>query len=80
MAPYGITNHFSRIHIPGDPLGWDADFEQLMVRICAELMMAVNRAMTAKPDYLVMGMSSKRFGAVRMGPCNCKESSSYVPA
>lgn len=61
MAPYGVTNHFSRIHIPDDPLGSDADFEQLMVRIRAELMVAVDRAMTAKPDYLVMGMSSETF-------------------
>ncbi|MAI46393.1 MAG: arylmalonate decarboxylase [Hyphomicrobiaceae bacterium TMED74] len=61
MAPCGVTNHFSRIHIPDDPLGSDADFEQLMVRIRAELMVAVDRAMTAKPDYLVMGMSSETF-------------------
>ena len=61
MAPFGVTNHFSRIHIPDDPLGSDADFEQLMVRIRAELMVAVDRAMTAKPDYLIMGMSSETF-------------------
>ena len=35
MAPHGVTNHFSRIHIPDDPLGNDADFEELMVRIWA---------------------------------------------
>ena len=61
MAPHGVTNHFGRIHIPDDPLGSDADFEQLMVRIRAELMQAVDRAMTARPDYLVMGMSSETF-------------------
>ena len=33
MAPKGVTNHFSRIHIPDDPLRSDADFEELMVRI-----------------------------------------------
>ncbi|MGY9057144.1 MAG: arylmalonate decarboxylase, partial [Alphaproteobacteria bacterium] len=48
MAPHGATNHFSRIHIPDDPLGSDADFEILMVRIRAELMQAVDRAMTAR--------------------------------
>ncbi len=61
MAPYGVTNHFSRIHIPDDPLGSDADFEELMVRIRAELMQAVDRSMTARPDYLIMGMSSETF-------------------
>ncbi|MEM6495537.1 MAG: arylmalonate decarboxylase [Pseudomonadota bacterium] len=61
MAPHGVTNHFSRIHIPDDPLGSDADFEQLMVRIRAELMQSVDRAMIARPDYLVMGMSSETF-------------------
>ena len=61
MAPHGVTNHFSRIHIPDDPLGSDTDFEQLMVRIRAELMQAVDRAMTARPDYLIMGMSSETF-------------------
>ena len=61
MAPRGVTNHFSRIHIPDDPLSSDADFEQLMVRIRAELLQAVDRAMTARPDYLIMGMSSETF-------------------
>lgn len=32
-----------------------------MVRIRAELMQAVDRAMTARPDYLIMGMSSETF-------------------
>jgi maleate isomerase len=61
MAPHGVTNHFSRIHIPDDPLSSDADFEQLMFRIRAELLNAVDRAMTARPGYLVMGMSSETF-------------------
>ena len=29
MAPHGVTNHCSRIHIPDDPLGSDADFDEL---------------------------------------------------
>ncbi len=61
MAAHGVTNHFSRIHIPDDPLKSDADFEQLIVRIRAELLQAVDRAMTARPDYLIMGMSSETF-------------------
>ncbi len=61
MRPRGVTNHFSRIHIPDDPLGSDADFEILMERIRAELMQAVDRVMTARPAHLVMGMSSETF-------------------
>lgn len=61
MAPYGVTNHFGRIHIPDDPLGSDADFEALMVRIRGELMQAVDRVMTARPGAMIMGMSSETF-------------------
>ena len=61
MAPQGVTNHFSRIHIPDDPLGSDADFEALMVRIRGELMQAIDRVMTARPGAMVMGMSSETF-------------------
>ncbi len=61
MAPHGVTNHFGRIHIPDDPLGSDADFEALMVRIRGELMQAVDRVMTARPGAIVMGMSSETF-------------------
>ncbi|MEQ9124456.1 MAG: arylmalonate decarboxylase, partial [Alphaproteobacteria bacterium] len=61
MAPHGVTNHFGRIHIPDDPLGSDADFEALMVRIRGELMQAVDRVMTARPGAMIMGMSSETF-------------------
>ena len=61
MAPRGVTAHFSRIHIPDDPIGGDADFELLMERIRAELDYAVDRVMTCRPDAIVMGMSSETF-------------------
>ncbi len=61
MSPHGVTSHFSRIHIPDDPLGGDADFELLMERIRAELMSAVDRVTTARPGHVVMGMSSETF-------------------
>ena len=61
MSPHGVTSHFSRIHIPDDPLGGDDDFELLMERIRAELMQAVDRVMTARPNHVVMGMSSETF-------------------
>ena len=61
MRPYGVTNHFSRIHIPDDPVKSDEDFDQLMVNIRAELMSAVDRVMTCSPDRVIMGMSAETF-------------------
>lgn len=61
MRPAGITNHFSRIHIPNNPVKNDDDFNKLMDDIRAEMMVAVDRVMTCSPDYLVMGMSAETF-------------------
>lgn len=61
MRATGITNHFSRIHIPDDPVESDEDFEKLMVNIRKEMDNAVARVMTCSPDYFVMGMSSETF-------------------
>lgn len=73
MAPYGVTNHFSRIHIPDDRLTSDADFEELMVRIRAELFQAVDRVMTARPTAIVMGMSSETFWGGLQGSIELKK-------
>ncbi len=61
MRPRGVTNHFARIWIPDDPIHDDADFEQLMRNIRAEIDNAIDRVMTCRPDYLIMGMSSETF-------------------
>ena len=61
MRPRGVTNHFSRVWIPDDPVESDADFIQLMENIRAGIDDAVDRVMTCAPDYLVMGMSSETF-------------------
>ena len=61
MRPSGVTNHFGRIWIPDDPIHDDADFEQLMENIRAEVDNAIDRVMTCRPDYLIMGMSSETF-------------------
>lgn len=61
MRAEGITNHFSRIHIPDDPVASDEDFEKLMDNIRLEMDSAVERVMTCSPDYFVMGMSSETF-------------------
>jgi maleate isomerase len=61
LRPIGVTNHFSRITIPDDPVHNDDDFNQLMDNIRASLMDAVDSVMSCRPDYLVMGMSSETF-------------------
>jgi len=61
MRPRGVTNHFGRIHIPNDPIRDDADFNQLMDNIRAQMFRAVDEVMTCEPDYLIMGMSSETF-------------------
>ena len=61
MRPRGVTNHFSRVWIPDDPVESDDDFNRLMENIRRELDNAVARVLTCHPDYLVMGMSSETF-------------------
>ena len=61
MRPRGVTNHFSRIDIPNDPVLTDADFDQLMVNIRSSLERAVEVVMSCEPDHIVMGMSSETF-------------------
>lgn len=61
MRPRGVTNHFSRVWIPDDPVESDDDFNRLMENIRKEMDNAVARALTCHPDYMVMGMSSETF-------------------
>ena len=61
MRPRGVTNHFSRIFIPDNPVKDDRDFLKLMDDIRAELMNAVDRVVTCQPDYVIMGMSAETF-------------------
>ncbi len=61
MGVPGVTAHFSRIHIRDQNLGDDSAFEALMEQIRAEMRYAIERVMTAEPDYMVMGMSSETF-------------------
>jgi len=61
FRPHGVTNHFSRIHIPDNPLGGDNDFEVLMQNIRREMDSAIDRVMTCNPQHLIMGMSSETF-------------------
>lgn len=61
FRPRGVTNHFSRIEIPNDPVLTDDDFSQLMVNIRGQLEKAVEVVLTSEPDHIVMGMSSETF-------------------
>ena len=61
MRARGVTNHFSRVWIPDEPVESDEDFNKLMDNIRKEMDNAVNRILTCHPDYLVMGMSSETF-------------------
>jgi maleate isomerase len=59
ISPAGVTAHIGRMYIPDDPMGNDADFDELIRRIDAALESAVERVMTCKPDHFVLGISSE---------------------
>lgn len=61
MSVSGVTSHFSRIHIRNQDLGSDIAFAALLEQVREEIRFAVERVMTAEPDYMVMGMSSETF-------------------
>lgn len=61
MRPVGVTNHFSRIVIPNNPVHSDDDFNELVMRIRAKTMEAIDAVKTCSPDALVMGMSAETF-------------------
>ncbi len=61
LRPWGVTNHFARIHIPDNPIRNDDDFNQLMIDIRAELMLAIDRVVTCSPGAVIMGMSAETF-------------------
>jgi maleate isomerase len=61
MSVPGVTAHFSRIHIRNQNLSDDAAFEALLGQVRQEIGYAVERVMTAEPDYMIMGMSSETF-------------------
>ncbi len=61
MRPVGVTNHFSRITIPDDPVHSDEDYFQLIVNIRETMMEAVDSVMSCSPGALVMGMSAETF-------------------
>jgi maleate isomerase len=67
MRPVGVTNHFSRITIPDDPVHSDADFDQLIANIRLTMMDAIDSVMSCSPGHLVMGMSAETFWDGKQG-------------
>ncbi len=61
MRPKGVTNHQVRIWIPDDPVESDEDFNRLMDNIRGAFDDSLDRVMTCRPDYIVMGMSAETF-------------------
>lgn len=61
MRPVGVTNHFSRITIPDDPVHSDDDFNQLIANIRKTMMDSIDSVMSCSPGHLVMGMSAETF-------------------
>ena len=74
LRPWGVTNHFARIHIPDNPVRSDEDFNQLMLDIRAELMVAIDRVVTCSPGAVIMGMSMiTRLPLVEISSCTRSE-------
>ena len=67
MRPVGVTNHYSRIIIPNDPVATDADFLKLVASIQDNTLAAVDVLKSCEMQYLVMGMSAATFWDGRAG-------------
>ena len=67
MAVPGVTPHVSRIHIHNPDLSSDDRMLELLEQIRGEIFLAVDRVLTAKVDYLVMGMSAETFWGGKEG-------------
>lgn len=61
LRPPGITFHAGRMLITNPGLADDGEFEALLLQIRATIDDAVDRVLTCKPDYLLMGMSAETF-------------------
>ncbi len=67
MRPVGVTNHYSRIEIPNDPVNTDEDFLKLVQNIQGATLHAVDVLKSCEMQYLVMGMSAATFWDGRKG-------------
>ena len=67
LRPAGVTNHYSRIAIPNNPVTDDASFLVLVENINKATLDAVDILKTWEMNYLVMGMSAATFWNGRAG-------------
>jgi maleate isomerase len=67
MRVEGVSWHTGRIFIPNPVLDDDASFVAFLESLRTEIGSAVKGVMTAKPDYLVMGMSAETFWGGKEG-------------
>jgi maleate isomerase len=61
MRPKGVTNHYRGIFVTDPDALTDEDFLAGTTAISNNTLDAVREVITAKPDYLVMGMSAVTF-------------------
>jgi maleate isomerase len=67
LRPVGVTNHYSRIAIPDNPVNSDQDFLKLVDDINEATFDAVDTLKSCAMSYLVMGMSAATFWNGRKG-------------
>ena len=61
MRPRGVTNHHSRLISPDSRVTDDRSFMRMMNGIRAALVPALKSVMSARPDYVILGMSAETF-------------------
>ena len=73
MAPYGVTNHFSRAVIPDTKVTDDDSFMAMLENIRGATDQALDAVMTCDPDHVIMGMSAETFWDGADGAATLKE-------
>lgn len=61
LQPNGVTNHFSRVTIPDNPVTDNDSFVQLVENIRAATFPAIDSVMSCSPGHIIMGMSAETF-------------------
>ncbi len=67
LRPVGVTNHYSRIAIPNNPVNDNESFLKLVENINKATLEAVDVLRSCEMDYMVMGMSAATFWNGRDG-------------
>ena len=67
LRPVGVTNHYSRIAIPNNPVNDNESFLKLVDNINKATLDAIDVLRTCEMDYMIMGMSAATFWNGRGG-------------